>query len=74
MVVRLADNRPCTLGLSFVRNVVGVILAFVLAWIPIVGWFAGFVEPVVAAVHGKGWRIGDMLAKTQVIDAGKYRA
>jgi len=72
MVVRLADNRPCTLGLSFVRNVVGVVLAFVLAWIPIVGWFAGFVEPVVAAVHGKGWRIGDMLAKTQVIDAGKY--
>ncbi|MDH7578869.1 MAG: RDD family protein [Bacillota bacterium] len=72
MVVRPADNRPCTLGLSFVRNVVGVILAFVLAWIPIVGWFAGFAEPVVAAVHGKGWRIGDMLAKTQVIDAGKY--
>ncbi|MGQ9756510.1 MAG: RDD family protein, partial [Desulfotomaculales bacterium] len=74
MVVRLADNRPCTPGLSFVRNVVGLILAFVLAWIPIAGWFAGFVEPVVAAVHGKGWRIGDMLAKTQVIDTWKYQA
>ncbi|MBC7325975.1 MAG: RDD family protein [Moorella sp. (in: Bacteria)] len=73
MVVRLADNRPCTLGLSFVRNVVSVILVFILTWIPVAGWFAGFVEPVVAAVHGKGWRIGDMLAKTQVIDAGKYR-
>lgn len=74
MVVRLSDNRPCTLGLSFVRNIVGVVLAFVLCFVPIVGWFAGFIEPIVAVAHGKGFRIGDMLAKTQVIDAKNYSA
>ncbi|MDH7578390.1 MAG: RDD family protein [Bacillota bacterium] len=73
MVVRLSDNRPCTLGLSFVRNIVGVVLAFILCFIPIIGWFAGFIEPIVAIVHAKGLRIGDMLAKTQVIAVGDYR-
>ena len=59
MVVRLEDNQPCNMGNSFLRN---IIISFI---IPI--------EIIVAlAVNENGYRLGDMAAKTQVIEVENY--
>lgn len=73
MVVRLSDNLPCTKKDSFLRNVVAIGLGIVLGWIPVLNFFAGFAEPIIAVIHARGMRLGDRLAKTQVIEAAAYR-
>ncbi len=73
MVVRLSDNRPCTKGNSFVRNVFALIIVAFLVWIPVLNALAAWAEPIIALAHSQGFRIGDMVAKTQVIDATEYR-
>lgn len=73
MVVRLKDNLPCTKKDSLLRNVVALGLGFVLGWIPILNFFAGFAEPIIAMINQKGMRLGDHLAKTQVIAVDAYR-
>ncbi len=65
MVVNLDDNRPCDKGKSFVRNIV-LWLLNALAGLSIV-------EFILILVHDKGYRLGDMLARTQVIDVELYR-
>lgn len=35
--------------------------------------FASFVEPLIAIIDNKGWRLGDRFAKTQVIMTDDYR-
>ncbi|MDW7739375.1 MAG: RDD family protein [Bacillota bacterium] len=72
MVVNLEDNNPCTKGKSFVRNVFAWIIAIVLGWIPVLNFLAGIAEPVIALIHARGHRVGDMVAKTQVIDLEHY--
>ncbi len=64
MVVNLDDNSPCTMGKSFVRNIVIWMLS-ALAGLSIV-------ELILILVHDKGHRLGDMLARTQVIDVELY--
>ncbi len=60
MVVRLEDNRPCTMGTSFIRS---FILYFLLP-----------IEIIISlAFNDKGHRLGDMAVKTQVIDSEIYR-
>lgn len=73
MVVRLKDNLPCTKKDSLLRNVVAIGLSILLGWIPVLNFFAGFAEPIIAIVHQKGMRLGDQLAKTQVISVADYQ-
>lgn len=65
MVVNLDDNMPCDKGKSFVRNIVIWALS-ALAGLSIV-------ELIMLLVHDRGFRLGDMLARTQVIDVDQYR-
>ncbi len=65
MVVNLDNNMPCDKGKSFVRNIVIWALS-ALAGLSIV-------ELIVLLVHDRGYRLGDMLARTQVIDVEQYR-
>ncbi len=73
MVVRLTDNRPCEMGNSALRNVIQLAIGLVASWIPGLNVVGGFVDPLVAVFHNQGWRLGDMLAKTQVIAVADYR-
>ena len=73
MVVRLRDNLPCTKKDSVLRNVIAIGLSILLGWIPVLNFFAGFAEPIIAIVHQKGMRLGDHLAKTQVISVADYK-
>jgi uncharacterized RDD family membrane protein YckC len=66
MVVRLADNRPCTPGQSALR----VLTMVVLNVVPLVGWL---IEPVVVLAAEDGRRLGDKAAGTQVIAVADYR-
>lgn len=74
MVVNLDDNRPCNKSKSFVRNIFAWIIAAVASWVPVLNLLASFVEPIVAMVHEKGHRVGDMVARTQVINIEHYRS
>jgi len=65
MVVNLDNNLPCDKGKSFVRNIV-LWLLNALAGLSIV-------EFILIIVHDKGYRLGDMLARTQVIDVEVYK-
>ena len=73
MVVRLNDKQPCSKMDSLKRNIVAIALGIVLSWIPLLNFFASFVEPIVGAVDKKGMRIGDRFAKTQVIATDEFR-
>lgn len=64
MVVDITTNEPCTMGKSVLRNVIFFALGFV-------GF--SFVEYLIPLFQGKGARLGDMVAKTQVIEADQYR-
>lgn len=74
MVVNLTDNSPCSKSKSAIRNIISWLIALVLSWIPVINSLSSLVEPIVAISHGKGHRIGDMLAKTQVIDLEDYQS
>ena len=65
MVVNLDNNLPCDKGKSFVRNIVLWALS-ALAGLSIV-------ELILLLVHDRGYRLGDMLARTQVIDVDQYK-
>ncbi len=60
MVVSLKDGRPAGVGQSFVR-------ALVL-------WVLSVIDMVFALVDAGGQRLGDKLAKTQVVSVNDYRA
>lgn len=59
MVVFLSNNQPCTIGLSVKRN--------------FLYFFLSLIELIVPLFHNKGYRLGDMIAKTQVIEVNHYR-
>lgn len=59
MVVNTKNNIPCSKGKSFLRQI------FML---PVF-----YVEPIIILFQGKGKRIGDLAAKTQVIEKSLYR-
>jgi uncharacterized RDD family membrane protein YckC len=65
MVVNLTTKQPCSLGKSFVRN----LIMFLLALIPFVGWL---VEPIVTLATDDGRRLGDKAADTMVIEKKNY--
>ncbi len=73
MVVNLDDNKPCSKGKSFVRNIFAWIITAVVSWVPVLNALAGIAEPIIALVHEKGQRVGDMVARTQVINLELYR-
>lgn len=58
MVVRLEDGEPCTKGNSLVRNLIAGVLSFI--------------DIIVALFQQQGQRVGDMLAKTQVIEVSAW--
>lgn len=64
MVVRLDLNSPCSYSASALRNLIKLLLFL----FPTIGWL---VEPIIALVHEKGQRLGDLVAKTQVIEVDK---
>ena len=66
MVIKLENGEPCTFGVSALRNL--TLLAQNL--VPYVGFL---IEPVVTLAHEKGYRLGDMLANTQVIEVEQYQ-
>ena len=65
MVVNLDDRTPCTKANSFVRNFVSGLLGC----IPYVGWL---IEPIVLMVTQDGKKVGDMAARTQVIETSDF--
>jgi len=65
MVVNLDNNMPCDKGKSFVRNIV--------IWALSALGGLSIVELIVLLVHDRGYRLGDMLARTQVINVDQYR-
>jgi uncharacterized RDD family membrane protein YckC len=72
MVVDLNTNEPCTKVQSLVRNVFALLISMALSWVPVINGLTSLVEPIVALVHEKGQRIGDMVGNTQVIDLELY--
>ncbi len=72
MVVNLDDNMPCNKSKSFVRNIFAWIISAVLSWVPGLNLLASIAEPIVAIIHDKGQRVGDMVARTQVIEIELY--
>lgn len=73
MVVNLDDHTPCRMAKSFVRNIFAWIISVALSWIPALNAIAGFAEPIVAIIHDKGQRVGDMVGNTQVVEVEHYR-
>lgn len=65
MVVDVNTNRPATLEQSVKRQAVQMLLGF----IPIVGWA---IEPLMVLLRNDGRRLGDLAAKTMVIEAREY--
>ncbi|ANQ52763.1 RDD family protein [Flammeovirga sp. MY04] len=61
MVVYLPQNAPCSLGQSFLRNLIMVLLGL----IPFIGWL---IEPIIVLASENGRRLGDKVANTQVIE------
>lgn len=72
MVVNLNTNEPCNKVQSLVRNVFALLISGTLSWVPVVNGLSSLVEPIVALVHEKGQRVGDMVGNTQVIDLELY--
>jgi uncharacterized RDD family membrane protein YckC len=72
--VRLPDNAPCDYGASLLRNLPFLVPALLMVR-PGIGWFFGsvlwvavlVVEILLVIADENGQRIGDRLAKTQVI-------
>jgi len=73
MVVNLADNEPCSKGKSVLRNGIALLIGFIIGLIPVINTLAGIVDPIIAMAHPKGHRVGDMIAKTQVIEVSAHR-
>ncbi len=65
MVVNLETNNPCDMGKSFLRNIV--------VWFLSAAGGLSIIELIILLVHERGHRLGDLLAKTQVIDVDLYR-
>lgn len=74
MVVNLDDHTPCRMAKSFVRNIFAWLISTALSWIPALNAISGLVEPIVAMIHDKGQRIGDMVGNTQVVEVEHYSA
>ena len=72
MVVNLNTNEPCNKVQSLVRNVFALLISGGLSWMPVVNGLSSLIEPIVALVHEKGQRVGDMVGNTQVIDVELY--
>jgi uncharacterized RDD family membrane protein YckC len=72
MVVNLNTNEPCNKVQSLVRNVFALLISGALSWVPVVNGLSSLVEPIIALVHEKGQRVGDMVGNTQVIDLELY--
>ncbi|MBM4236531.1 MAG: RDD family protein [Firmicutes bacterium] len=72
MVVNLNTNEPCNKVQSLVRNVFALLISVGLSWVPVINGLSSLVEPIVALVHEKGQRVGDMVGNTQVIDLELY--
>lgn len=66
MVISIENNQPCTKNKSAMRCLIILLLNIV----PFVGWL---IEPIMVLINEKGQRLGDMVAKTQVIEANVYR-
>jgi uncharacterized RDD family membrane protein YckC len=65
MVVNLENNMPCDTGKSALRNLVSALVSA----IPFVGWL---IEPLMVLVTVDARKIGDIVARTQVIDVQYY--
>ena len=62
MVINLTTNQPCNRGGSALRAL-GLCIPYV----------GGIIESILVLVNGKGHRLGDMFAGTQVIELSQYR-
>lgn len=67
MVVTLNDRRPCTRWRSAIRQFAIIVVNF----IPYIG---SLVEPVLVLADKGGRRLGDQMAKTQVIETDVYNS
>ncbi|MBO9729652.1 MAG: RDD family protein [Chitinophaga sp.] len=66
MVINTDNHMPCTKGASAIRNIVSMVLGS----IPYIGWL---IEPIVLLSTKDGRKVGDMAARTQVIETREYR-
>jgi len=60
MVIHLPDKQPCSIGKSFLRNFISLLIAI----IPFVGWL---IEPIMVLATNDGRKLADKAADTQVI-------
>lgn len=67
MVVTLHDKKPCTRWRSAIRQFAIIVVNF----IPYIG---ALLEPVLVLADHGGRRLGDQMAKTQVIETTAYHA
>lgn len=73
MVINTSTGQPCNfLGAVFRKLPSAAIFIFGFPVYYLCGLLL-FIEPIVAIVNEKGLRLGDMLAKTQVIEKKHYR-
>ena len=70
-VVELEGNGPCSRGSSFTRNFLGLSLAFIAIFLPVIGWPLLLVEPFAVLTSQQGQRFGDRWARTQVVEAAQ---
>jgi uncharacterized RDD family membrane protein YckC len=62
-VVRLDNGERCNYGKSALRNILLSVSA-----IPYWGWVLGLIEVIMALANPQGKRVGDLLAKTMVVE------
>lgn len=70
-VIRVEDRRPCSLGASAMRNLLGLAGVGATAIMPYCGFALALIEPVAILASPKGQRLGDRWAHTQVVDADR---
>lgn len=66
MVINIDTNSPCNKGQSCLRNFISTLIGI----IPYVGWL---IEPIMAIAADDGRKLGDKVAKTQVVDKKHYK-
>jgi uncharacterized RDD family membrane protein YckC len=73
MVINTSTNKPCNLWGSILRKLPSIGIFFIGFPVIYLGGLLFLIEPIAAIVNDKGLRMGDMLAKTQVIDIEHYQ-
>ena len=73
MVINISTGQPCNYWSAILRKLPSAAIIIFSSPVFHLGGLLLLIEPIVAMVNEKGLRLGDMLAKTQVIEKKHYR-